>query len=138
MELIVRECKAAGAFTPLCTSKGGMGAKQNSTPEALAARVKELEAKLQGPQDELELTITTHEVALDKQRLKLQWAMDRIEYLRQYAFGKKSERRRRKGLGGDGELIGSLFHAELIAEAERTAKQKRVQGELSLSGLRNP
>ena len=53
-----------------------------------------------------------------------------IEHWKRVAFGKKSEKRPRLV---DEDLAcgqGYLFHAELLAEAERTAKEKRVQGEI--------
>lgn len=55
-----------------------------------------------------------------------------IEKLQRIAFGKKSEQRPRQApiLEADGQ--GHLFHAELLAEAERTAAAKRVQGEILL------
>jgi len=55
-----------------------------------------------------------------------------IEHLRTYAFGKKSEKRARPGQLVEASGQGHLFHAELLAEAERTAKAKRVQGEITL------
>jgi hypothetical protein len=55
-----------------------------------------------------------------------------IEHLRKMAFGKKSEKRPRSALLVEASGQGHLFHAELLAEAERTAKAKRVQGEITL------
>lgn len=61
-----------------------------------------------------------------------------IEHLSKIAFGKKSEKRPR--LAGQSEASGQghLFHAELLAEAERTAKAKRVQGEITLDPPKRP
>ena len=61
-----------------------------------------------------------------------------IDYLRRVAFGKKSEKRPR--LTGAEEALGQghLFHAELLAEAERTAKAKHVQGEITLDAPKRP
>jgi transposase len=55
-----------------------------------------------------------------------------IEHLRKMAFGKKSEKRPRSALLVEASGQGHHFHAELLAEAERTAKAKRVQGEITL------
>lgn len=59
-----------------------------------------------------------------------------IDCLRRIAFGKKSERRARGVLVDEVIGQGHLFHAELLAEAERTAKAKHVQGEITLEGPR--
>ena len=55
-----------------------------------------------------------------------------IEQLRKVAFGKKSEKRPRLANLVEADGQGHLFHAELLAEAERTAKAKRVQGDITL------
>ena len=55
-----------------------------------------------------------------------------IERLSIYAFGKKSEKRPRSTNEPVSGCQGHLFHAELLAEAERTAKAKRVQGEMTV------
>ena len=55
-----------------------------------------------------------------------------IEYLRKVAFGKKSEKRPRSADLAELSAQGYLFHAELLAEAERTAQAEGVQGELTL------
>jgi len=61
-----------------------------------------------------------------------------IDFLRKVAFGKKSEKRPR--LAGPIDAIGQghLFHAELLAEAERTATAKAVQGEITLDPPKRP
>ena len=56
-----------------------------------------------------------------------------IAILTTIAFGKKSEKRPRSTIPADVIGQGHLFHAELVAEAERTARAKRVQGEIVLS-----
>ena len=56
-----------------------------------------------------------------------------IEHLRQVAFGKKSEKRPRPDVPIEANGQGHLFHAELLAEAERTAKAKHVQGDITLA-----
>ncbi|MCP4037008.1 MAG: IS66 family transposase [bacterium] len=56
-----------------------------------------------------------------------------IAILSRIAFGKKSEKRPRSSLPADAVGQGHLFHAELVAEAERTAEAKKVQGEIVLS-----
>lgn len=61
-----------------------------------------------------------------------------IEHLRIYAFGKKSEKRPRPAHLTETSGQGHLFHAELLAEAERTAKAKRVQGEITLDPPKRP
>ncbi|MCP3920555.1 MAG: IS66 family transposase [bacterium] len=61
-----------------------------------------------------------------------------IEHLRKYAFGKKSEKRPRPADLVEADGQGHLFHAELLAEAERTAKAKRVQGEITLDPPKRP
>lgn len=61
-----------------------------------------------------------------------------IEHLRIYAFGKKSEKRPRPAHLIEASGQGHLFHAELLAEAERTAKTKRVQGEITLDPPKRP
>jgi transposase len=56
-----------------------------------------------------------------------------IEQLQRSQFGKKSEKR---SLDVDRDLAigqGHLFHAELLAEAERTAREKHVQGDITLA-----
>ena len=61
-----------------------------------------------------------------------------IDYLRRVAFGKKSEKRARPAGLDEASGQGHLFHAELLAEAERTAKAKRVQGEITLDAPKRP
>ncbi len=56
-----------------------------------------------------------------------------IAVLTRIAFGKKSEKRPRTSLPADAIGQGHLFHAELVAEAERTAAAKKVQGEIVLT-----
>jgi len=56
-----------------------------------------------------------------------------IAILSRIAFGKKSEKRSRAALPADAVGQGHLFHAELVAEAERTAHAKQVQGEIILT-----
>jgi len=56
-----------------------------------------------------------------------------ITILSRIAFGKKSEKRPRAALPVDAVGQGHLFHAELLAEAERTARAKQVQGEIILT-----
>jgi len=57
----------------------------------------------------------------------------RIEALSRIAFGKKSEKRPRTPLPPELLTQGHLFHSELLAEAERTARAKQVQGEIALT-----
>jgi len=61
-----------------------------------------------------------------------------IDYLRRIAFGKKSEKRSRPAGMTEASGQGHLFQAELLAEAERTAKAKRVQGEILLDPPKRP
>ena len=56
-----------------------------------------------------------------------------IALLSVIAFGKKSEKRPRTPLSTEAAGQGHLFHAELVAEAERTARDKAVQGEIALT-----
>ena len=56
-----------------------------------------------------------------------------IAVLTRIAFGKKSEKRSRAALPDDVIGQGHLFHAELLAEAERTARERAVQGEIVLT-----
>ncbi len=60
-----------------------------------------------------------------------------IDVLTRIAFGRSSEKRRPSPLP---EAIGQghLFHAELLAEAERTAKTKAVQGEITIAPPKRP
>ena len=61
-----------------------------------------------------------------------------IDHLRKVAFGKKSEKRPRPAHLVEASGQGHLFHAELLAEAERTAKAKGVQGEITLDAPKRP
>lgn len=61
-----------------------------------------------------------------------------ITILSRIAFGKKSEKRPRAALPVDAVGQGHLFHAELLAEAERTARAKQVQGEIILTPVKRP
>lgn len=61
-----------------------------------------------------------------------------IEHLQKVAFGKKSEKRPRRAQLAETSGQGHLFHAELLAEAERTAKAKQVQGEITLAAPKRP
>ncbi|NOY93357.1 MAG: IS66 family transposase, partial [Deltaproteobacteria bacterium] len=56
-----------------------------------------------------------------------------IAILSRIAFGKKSEKRPRAAIPGEAIGQGNLFHADLVAEAERTARAKKVQGEIVLT-----
>lgn len=69
---------------------------------------------------------------LAEQKATIEAMQHTIEALRRIAFGKKSERREPPVLLADGQVQGHLFHAELLAEAERTAATKSVQGEIVL------
>ncbi len=82
----------------------------------------------------------TDELPDDVEELKAIIAAQRhvIDCLRRIAFGKKSEKRVRPSGLGDAAGQGYLFHAELLAEAERTAKAKRVQGEILLDPPARP
>jgi transposase len=72
--------------------------------------------------------------AIIAQRDELIAAKDHtIAILSRIAFGKKSEKRPRTPLPTDAVGQGQLFHAELVAEAERTARAKRVQGDIVLT-----
>ncbi len=62
----------------------------------------------------------------------------RIADLSRRVFGKKSERRSGESQSEDAALQGHLFHAELIAEAERTAELKNVQGDIEVAPPKNP
>lgn len=57
----------------------------------------------------------------------------RIAILSRIAFGKRSEKRPYVALPADAIGQGHLFHADLVAEAERTALAKKVQGEITLT-----
>jgi transposase len=63
-----------------------------------------------------------------------------IDKLRRWEFGRKSEKRPLTlDLPRDLAIAqGHLFHAELIAEAERTAREKDVQGDLTLAPPKKP
>ncbi len=55
-----------------------------------------------------------------------------IEKLKQYAFGKKSEKRPRSEPLPEAGGQGHPFLLDLLVEAERTAKAKNVEGEITL------
>jgi len=82
----------------------------------------------------------TDELPDDVEELKAIIAAQRhvIDCLRRIAFGKKSEKRKRPEPLGEAAGQGHLFHAELVAEAERTAEAKRVQGEILLDPPKRP
>ncbi len=103
-----------------------MGNKPHMTHEELLAQVYGLEQRVA----EQESTIAEKSQVIERQKI-------RIEYLSQSKFGRSSERRSRTQQG-DGCLQGDLFHAELIAEADRTAELKHVQGEITLAPPKKP
>jgi len=82
--------------------------------------------------EKLKALIAEHEQVLAQRDEKIAAQRRVIDYLRRVAFGKKSEKRPRLAGAVDAIGQGHLFHAELLAEAERTAKAKHVQGEITL------
>lgn len=100
---------------------------KNSKPGELTDDVEQLKA-LVAQRDEL---LAQRDEKIAAQRIV-------IEYLRKIAFGKKRERRLRPAHLAEASGQGHLFHAELLAEAERLAKAKRVQGDITLDAPKRP
>lgn len=96
------------------------------------AKVLRAESRLQGLSDEVEAL----KALLAEKNATIEALQQRIEALCQIAFVKKSERRQPSHLLPDGQVQGHLFHTELLADAERTAVDKKVQGELLLEAPR--
>ena len=82
--------------------------------------------------DALKALLAQHVELLAERDAKIASQRIVIEHLRQVAFGKKSEKRPRLEHLVEANGQGHLFHAELLAEAERTAKANRVQGDITL------
>ncbi len=106
-----------------------MASKQNLAAEELTTQVKNLESKLAAAEQK----IAEQSATLAENERKLEWKDFRIADLSRRVFGRRSEKGRYLGQFRDeGVLLNSLFHEDLIAEAERTAKEKQVQGDITV------
>lgn len=90
-------------------------------------------SELPNDPEELKSIIAQHEHVIAEHVLTIAEQARRIEALTRIAFGKQSEKRPRGPLPPEVFGQANLFHADLVAEAERTARAKSVQGEIVLS-----
>lgn len=82
--------------------------------------------------EELKALLLQREELLSQRDLKIEAQRTIIDSLRRIVFGRRSERRARDEAAKLHPGQGTLFHAELLADAERTAKEKQVQGEITV------
>ena len=82
---------------------------------------------------EKDAAILQRDAVIESKSQVISTLRDVIDKLSRVAFGKKSEKRPRIEVPSDVLAQGYLFHADLIAEADRMAKEKKVQGEVILA-----
>lgn len=95
-------------------------------------QTKPRKAELPDDVDALKAIIASQDEVIAEKTEAIAALRCQVDKLASIAFGKKSEERPRLEIPKDLLAQGYLFHTDLVAEADRLAKEKRVQGDVSL------